>query len=223
MVNSDATPSLKGETVVVGGTPFDSGKGAKYLALNGIEAEAIGISSIPDEQSALYAEPKKLQRVFDEKVGSKHFSNIVIYCNSLCFAGNWETLYPGRIFELVKYYRQILSQAVLDKLAIIVAEETTAKNLKSTVEDLKICPADNLNIFPDIDLIKSLEAASEKQQIQLIYDRLQILIEQGYTEVLFGCTHLDDPQFSNIPGLKVYQPGLDMLNDFIQFASGSKK
>ncbi len=200
---------------VVGGTYFDSKKGAKYLLQHGIKSQAIGLSTKPSDQSKLYENPPLVRDIFDQKVGRKPFSHIVIYCNSLSFVANWRQIYPNRIFELTAYWGDILKNANLEKLAIIVAEENTAVNLKGMVEREHICNSSKLQVFPDIKLISQLEVSTEEEQFQILTKTLESYARQGFTEVLMGCTHLDHPEFANIPNLKVYQPGLTMLDEFI--------
>ncbi len=204
------------QIAVVGGTPFDSGKGANYLFNHGIKSQAIGISPVPSQQAELYQNPKLVKEKFDKKVGSKEFSDIIIYCNSLSFIEDWRKLYPGRIYELTAYWRPILINADLDKLAIIVAEENTVVNLKKMVEREQICDSNKLRVFPDIELITQLEASTEEKQFDLLTKTLEDYANRGFTGVLMGCTHLDNPAFANIPNLKVYQPGLTMLDEFIE-------
>lgn len=200
---------------VVGGTPFDSGKGARYLAEHQITAQAIGLSAEPSQQAELYQDPNRVKQKFDEAAGSQNFSDIIIYCNSLSFIADWPTIYPHRIYELTYYWKPILQRAPLDKLAIIVAEESTVVNLQKMVEREQICDSQKLQVFPDINLINKLEASTEKEQLAILSKTLESYANQGFTEVLMGCTHLDQPQFSNHPKLKVHQPGLTMLDEFI--------
>ncbi len=216
MKNTSSSVPPFSEIAVVGGTPFDSGKGANYLWKHGIKSQAIGISPNPSTQSELYQKPELVKKKFDEKAGSRDFSDIIIYCNSLSFIADWRRLYPGRIFELTAYYREILQNADLEKLAIIVAEENTRENLCKMVGREGICDSSRLKIFPDIQLIKKLEASSEEEQLQILTNTLNNYAKQGFTEILLGCTHLDHPSFSNIKDLKVYQPGLTMLDEFIE-------
>lgn len=204
------------QIAVVGGTPFDSGKGANYLWNRGIKSQAIGISPVPSQQAELYQNPKLVKEKFEKKVGNRQFSDIIIYCNSLSFITDWRKLYPGRIYELTAYWRPILENADLEKLAIIVAEENTVVNLKKMVEREQICDSNKLHVFPDIDLINKLEASTEQEQFDILTKTLQGYAKKGFTEVLMGCTHLDHPAFSNIPNLKVHQPGLTMLDEFIR-------
>ena len=200
---------------VVGGTPFDSGKGANYLWKHHIKSQAIGISARPSQQAELYNNPSIVEKKFEDKAGGEEFSEIIIYCNSLSFITDWQALYPGRIFELTTYYRSIFDSAQLDKLAIIVAEENTVNNLKKMVDREDICNSKNLNIFPSLNLINRLESCNEEDQLKLLTQTLEAYAKKGFEEILLGCTHLDHPEFSNIRDLKVYQPGLTMLNEFI--------
>ncbi len=204
------------QIAVVGGTPFDSGKGANYLWNRGITSQAIGISPVPSQQAELYQNPKLVKEKFEKKVGNRQFSDIIIYCNSLSFITDWRKLYPGRIYELTAYWRPILENANLDKLAIIVAEENTVVNLKKMVEREQICDSHKLQVFPDINLINKLEASTEEEQFEILSKTLSNYATKGFTEVLMGCTHLDHPEFSKIPNLKVHQPGLTMLDEFIK-------
>lgn len=200
---------------VVGGTPFDSGKGAFYLQARGIPAEPVAISEKPSRQAELYKDPRLVAQKFEEKLGKDRFSEVIIYCNSLSFISDWHQLFPGHLYELTAYYRSILSGAKLDKLAIVVAEENTRENLMKLVQKAGICAPSDLHIFPRLPLIERLELIPEKEQFQLLEETLHEYKEQGFTEILLGCTHLDHPEFNKIRDLKIYQPGLIMLDEFI--------
>ncbi|MDZ7845335.1 MAG: hypothetical protein U5L96_00310 [Owenweeksia sp.] len=215
MKNTAAFYTPFSEIAVVGGTPYDSGKGANHLWRHGIRSQAIGISPRPSQENELYQNPHLVKQKFDEKAGDDDFSEIIIYCNSLSFIANWRQLYPGRIYELSAYYRSILEEADLPKLAIIVAEENTQLNLKRMVMRDDICDPEDLHIFPRLQLISDLEASTEDQHYHLLKSTLKEYMNQGYTEILLGCTHLDHPDFASIPGLVVHQPGLQMLEEFI--------
>ncbi len=213
-ITSDNIPTFS-NIAVVGGTPFDSGKGAAYLLQHNIPARAVAISTKPSLQAELYRNPNLLVRKFREKVAPHEFSEIIIYCNSLSFAADWHMLHPGRIYELTSYYRTILEEADRSKLAIVVAEENTRDNLRDLVLKESICDPGELHIFPRLPLINQLEQISREEQFILLKQTLEEYKDQGFYEILLGCTHLDHPEFNKIKDLKVYQPGLIMLEEFI--------
>lgn len=215
MPNTSSNLPPFSQIAVAGGTPFDSGKGASYLWKHGISSQAIGISERPSQQSELYKNPALVVQKFEEKIGDQDFSEVIIYCNSLSFIAPWKTLYPGKIWELTSYYLDILTTAKLDKLAIIVAEKNTRENLKAFVKREDICDPDQLHVFASLKLINDLEARNENDQLLLLQQTLDFYKNEGYEEILMGCTHLDHPSFSKLEGLKVYQPGLVMLDEFI--------
>lgn len=216
MRNTSANIPPFSQIAVVGGTPFDSAKGAIYLKGHGIDSTPIGISEKPSVQAELYKKPELVVEKFDEKVGERDFSDIIIYCNSLSFVGHWRELYPGRIFELTSYYKEILHKADQEKLAIIVAEQNTRNNLLKMVEREEICDPQQLHIFPDLKLINTLERSDESEQFEILKKTLNQYKEQGFREILLGCTHLDHPEFNKVRDLKIYQPGLIMLDEFIE-------
>ncbi len=205
----------KTNITVVGGTPFDSAKGAKHLKSLGICANSIGISTEPSEQSALYANPDLVKQKFIEKVNPDSCSEIIVFCNSLSFVVPWREIYPAKIYELTSYYKAILKEANLAKLAIIVAEETTVTNLKDFVAAQNICDPKALNIYSRLDIINQLESLNETEQLILLRGLIEEYKNLGYTAILMGCTHLDQEEFEKLNDVKVYQPGLLMLRQFV--------
>lgn len=202
-------------TAVVGGTTFDSSKGSDFLKKHGFASVPINISEDPDEQSSLYRDREKLRSRIEERLQDHKPEELIIYCNSLSFVVNWKGLYPGDIYELTSYYTEILQSAKLNKLAIVVADPSTVQNLRSFAESRGICKAEDLNIFSHLEFIKQLEQSDEQAQYEQVLNLVMQYKEAGYDEVLFGCTHLDDPRFSEMKDVKVYQPGLIMLQDFM--------
>lgn len=196
---------------VVGGTEFDAALGQKWLAKKGVAATAIGMSTHPKAQAQLYLQPKKLKAVFHEKVGGKNFEHIIIYCNSLSFAADWRSMYGERITELRASYKAVLQNIAHKNAAILVAEPNMKKQLEAfaAAENLPLPAA----IMPRIDLILQLEQANDSQQRQLILDELKALKNQGFSEVVFGCTHFDHPDFYTYSEIKIHQPGLTLIED----------
>tara|TARA_R110000850_G_scaffold228191_2_gene353120 strand:- start:129 stop:785 length:657 start_codon:yes stop_codon:yes gene_type:complete len=217
-----SSPKPFSNIVVVGGTPFDSAKGANYLRTHGINASAIGISTEPAEQSALYQHPDLVKQRFDEKVNPTNCSEIIVFCNSLSFVVPWREIYPTKIYELTAYYKAIFTTAKLKTLAVIVAEETTITNLKDFVLSHGICDPNDLKIFSRLDIINQLEALSEKDQLRLLRKMIKEYQNLGFTEILMGCTHLDQEEFEELTDVKVYQPGLTMLREFINDHTASR-
>lgn len=211
-------PSIKpsSKTTVVGGTQFDSAKGARYLLQKGIATTAVGISTQPSEQSDLYLNPPLVKQKFEAKVKPQNCSELILYCNSLSFVVPWQEIYPQKkIYELTQYYKLILKEANLPKLAIIVAEETTINNLENFVSTQHICDPRELNIFSRLDVINQLESMNEADQLILLRSLIKEYQNLGYTEILMGCTHLDQEEFDHLTEVKVYQPGLTMLREYI--------
>ncbi|WP_417589651.1 hypothetical protein [Owenweeksia hongkongensis] len=199
---------------VVGGTTFDANKGAVYLRKRGIPCDAIGMNNEPEETAAMYKHPKQIVQLFHEKVGSLQYTDIVIFCNSLSFIHDWKSVYPSRITELTHYYNELLQKVDIPKTAIIVADESTAKNISDLAGRQNIT-ASELNIFPSLDLIKEIEKSTEGEQYHLVKAEIEKYISKGYTEIILACTHLDHPDFFNIAEVKIHQPGLEMLEEFI--------
>lgn len=200
---------------VVGGTHFDSAKGAIYLKGRGINAIPLAISDQPIEDEAIYRDPSIVRRTFFERKGERSFSEIAVYCNSLSFITNWHEIYPGQTAELTVYYETILKEADLNNLAIIVSEEFTRDNLKDWAAREKICDPSALQIYPELELIKKLERSDEEKQFTLLNQTLNRFRDLGYGEILLGCTHLDHPSFNEVADLRIYQPGLLMLEDLV--------
>jgi len=200
---------------VVGGTEFDSKRGAEILRQKGIPCDAIGISLQPQEQAELYRHTEKLTRVFHEKAGSLYYHHLVLFCNSLSFAAPWDTLYPGRITELTAVYKKLLKQINPAHTAIVVAEPSTKTQIEKLAAKHKICPPEALHIFPRLDLILQLEKEDETIQRQLILQEIKDLQRQGFSEIILGCTHLDHPDFYKFKDVKIHQPGLEMMDAFV--------
>jgi glutamate racemase len=201
---------------VVGGTSFDSNRGALFLKESGIHATPIGLSATPDEQSALYKNPDEVVARFAEKVQPEQFDKLLIYCNSLSFIADWQALYPGKMWELKNVYKAVMQQTQRSSMAIWVAENTMKHNLAALLDELGLSVEKGIQIMPKLELVKRLEQSSEVEQKQLISSELQRLYEEGYEEVVFACTHFDHPSFNHHASLHIYQPGLAMLNHFAQ-------
>lgn len=196
---------------VVGGTHFDSQRGAKWLHEKGVSCSAIAISDRPEEQAELYRDKEKLKSVFHTKVGSQDFNEIILFCNSLSFAMDWQAIYPGRITELTAHYKDLLKTVDHQKTGIIVAEPNTKKQIENLVQQHGINQPEQVHIFPRLDLILQLEKVDEATQKLLISEAINELIGERFTEIILGCTHLDHPDFYNIKDAKIHQPGLEML------------
>ena len=196
----------------MGGTPFDAQLGANFLAQKGIPSTAIGLNPKPQQTADLFHQPKVLQNHFDSRVQPQLFSEVVIYCNSLSFAGPWATLYPGKIWELTALYQDVLQTSQNKKTLAITAEPRMQNHLQQLATQLKVTK--NLNIEAHFTLVKSLEKMTSQQQVE----RTQRLLEQcqsdGYERVIFACTHFDNPVFNDYPNLEVVQPGLQLLEQF---------
>lgn len=201
---------------MVGGTNFDSSRGAELLRSHGIECVSIGLSENPDVQSEMYLHPEIMQNHFHEKVGKHDFENIIIFCNSLSFAGPWQKIYGQRVTELTAIYTKLLQRVNLAKTAIIVAEENTKAQLRKLAEKNKIHTSDSLYIYSNLNLIKQIEIADAAMQRQLILAEIDALKNRGFTEIIFGCTHLDHEDFYDLEDVKVHQPGLEMLAEFVR-------
>lgn len=210
-MESKVTPKI----AVVGGTHFDSERGAKWLNEKGVSCTAIAISDRPEEQAELYRDEEKLKSVFRYKVGSKDFDEIILFCNSLSFAVDWVAIYPGRITELTALYSYLLKTVNRQKTAIIVAEPSTKIQIENLAEKQGICSASDLNIFPRLDLILQLEKSDKAKQKALIIQAIDELKNKGFEEVILGCTHLDHPDFYHLKEVKIHQPGLEMIERFL--------
>lgn len=210
-MKNKVTPKI----AVVGGTHFDSERGAKWLSEKGISCTAIAISDRPEEQAELYRDEEKLKSVFRSKVGSKDFDEIILFCNSLSFAVDWAAIYPGQITELTEHYKDLLKTVNRQKTAIIVAEPSTKIQIENLAEKQGICSASALNIFPRLDLILQLEKSNKAKQKTLIIQAIDELKNKGFEEVIFGCTHLDHPDFYHLKDVKIHQPGLKMIDKFL--------
>lgn len=210
-MKNKVTPKI----AVVGGTHFDSQRGAKWLSEKGVSCTAIAISDRPEEQAELYRDEEKLKSVFRSKVGSKDFVEIILFCNSLSFAVDWAAIYPGRITELTALYSHLLKTVNRQKTAIIVAEPSTKIQIENLAEEQGICSANDLNIFPRLDLILQLENSDKAKQKALIIEATDELKNKGFEEVIFGCTHLDHPDFYHLKEVKIHQPGLKMIQRFL--------
>ncbi len=206
----------KRDIKVVGGTPFDAGRGVVFLKSKGIESIAIGLSDNPDEQTALYQFPDKVVQRFIEKVDPREDDQIIIFCNSLSFMADWPALFPCKIWTLTEYYAAIFKNLGSTNVVIMVAEESMVTNLNMLIHNLQL-PVD-VEIFPDLNLIKQIEKSSEQEQLALIKNELKKLASLGFSTVIFGCTHFDHPEFNrNQYGLHIYQPGLNMLQDVFNY------
>lgn len=210
-MKNKVTPKI----AVVGGTHFDSERGAKWLSEKGVSCTAIAISDRPEEQAELYRDEEKLKSVFRSKVGSKDFDEIILFCNSLSFAVDWTAIYPGRITELTAHYSDLLKTVNRQKTAIIVAEPSTKIQIENLAEEQGICSANDLNIFPRLDLILQLENSDKTRQKTLIIQTINELKSQAFEEIIFGCTHLDHPDFYHLKDVKIHQPGLEMIDKFL--------
>lgn len=210
-IKNKVTPKI----AVVGGTHFDSERGAKWLSEKGVCCTAIAISDRPEEQAELYRDEEKLKSVFRSKVGSKDFDEIILFCNSLSFAVDWAAIYPGRITELTEHYKDLLKTVNRQKTAIIVAEPSTKIQIENLAEKQGICSASALNIFPRLDLILQLEKSNKAKQKTLIIQAIDELKNKGFEEVIFGCTHLDHLDFYHLKDVKIHQPGLEMIDKFL--------
>lgn len=210
-MESKVTPKI----AVVGGTHFDSERGAKWLSEKGVSCTAIAISDRPEEQAELYRDEEKLKSVFRSKVGSKDFDEIILFCNSLSFAVDWAAIYPERITELTALYSHLLKTVNCQKTAIIVAEPSTKGQIENLAEEQGICSASALNIFPRLGLILQLEKSDKTKQKALIIQAIDELKNKGFEEVIFGCTHLDHPDFYHLKDVKIHQPGLEMIERFL--------
>ncbi len=202
------------KTAVIGGTLFDSSKGAAFLREMGVEATPIGLSANPDEQTTLYKTPGKVVERFKEKVKPEAYDHLIIYCNSLSFIADWKALYPEKIWELKQTYKTAMQQTKRSCMAIWVAENSMKHNLAELLDELGLSKSKGIQIMPKLQLVKQLEQSTESEQKQLIRKELKRLQEEGYEEVVFGCTHFDHPDFEVYPSIRVYQPGLDMLRRF---------
>lgn len=205
----------KPKIAVVGGTDFDANKGATYLQKRGIACDSIGLNKEPEETAAMYNHPEEVALLFHKKIGRLDYTDIVIFCNSLSFIFDWKSIYPNRITELTHYYKELLKKVDISSTAIIVADDSTARNIQDLAVNQKVTTASELNIFPSLYLIKQIEKSSEEQQYLLVKEEIEKYISQGYSEIILACTHLDHPDFAKITEAKIHQPGLDMLEEFI--------
>lgn len=197
---------------MVGGTPFDAQLGAHFLQEKGIACTPIGLNPKPQQTADLYLRPNALQNHFEKKVQPAQFSEVLIYCNSLSFATPWPTLYPGKIWALQSLYQNILRQGATKKTLAITAERLMQNHLQKLAKGLNI--AKNLKVEAHFDLVKSLEKLNAAQQIDRIKNLLTKCKAQGYAQVIFACTHFDNPVFSQYQGLEIIQPGLQLLEQF---------
>lgn len=172
------------------------------------------MNSEPEETAAMYKHPKQIVHLFDKKAGSLKYADIVIFCNSLSFIFDWKSIYPNRITELTHHYKELLQKVNIPNTAIIVADESTAKNISDLASRQNITSSE-LNIFPSLGLIKEIEKSNEEEQYHLVKTEIEKYISKGYAEIILACTHLDHPDFFNIAEAKIHQPGLDMLEEFI--------
>ncbi len=213
--DKQAEPEVgKPKITVFGGTSFDAAKGANMLQLYGLDATATAISTSPEHQVNLYQNPDKLVAVYKTKLEESASDYQLLYCNSLSFALYLHNYHKPSTWELTKYYKKILKEAELTQMAIMVSDEVTAENLRRFVVKERIGLPTDLQIFPDIELIKKLEKSSPSTQIELIDKELEKFKKAGFTQVLFGCTHLDNTDFNNYQGLTIFQPGFMMMQEF---------
>jgi aspartate/glutamate racemase len=201
---------------VVGGTPFDAQRGVKLLTQMGVQAQAIGLSTSPDEQTALYQNPEKVIERFQQKVNPAASEEVIIFCNSLSFIADWPAIFSSSIWTLRDYYTELFTQLSADKVAVLVAENSMKENLQKLIEKQGFQKLTEMEIIPNLELIRQLETGTEKQQQALIEQQLDILHQNGFSEVVFGCTHFDHPRFDEgYRGVRIHQPGLRMLSTFV--------
>jgi hypothetical protein len=201
---------------VVGGTRFDSRKGAQLLKNRGIEASAINMSETPQEQLDLYSDPLAVYHRFQEKCIGKGFSEFVFYCNSLSFSYPWENHAEYTIHELTAYYADILGDLKEEASVVVVAEEATRQNLIKFVQNGNLKAPQSLRIDARLDLIDELEAADENEQKALMSEMIEGYRREGMREVVLGCTHFDDPNLKSTSSLKIYQPGLQLIESVVK-------
>lgn len=200
---------------VFGGTPFDAQKGVDFLKSFKIRAEAVNMSQTPDEQSALYQNPEAVYQRFHDKIGNRSFSEIIFFCNSMSFVYPWQKMPETSIYELTRFYGNLLRSCDLRNTVVLVAEDRTSENLRKYAIEKGISNARNLRIDHRLDLIKQIEKASPEEQVNLVSRMLGDYVREGFSDIIFGCTHLDNPDFAHFEEIRVHQPGLMMIDVFV--------
>ena len=202
-----------GRIAVIGGTPFDAQLGKAFLEERQIESTAIGISSSPPETAALYHHPRKLAQRFEEKVQPQNYQHLIIYCNSLSFAGSWSQRYPGKVWELKSAYQQIIPRLDAQPALALTAEVQLKNKLEALAHRLK--PEGKLQVEARLDWVQELERLSPAEQVKTTRQYLRDFYAQGYATVILACTHFENEVFAELEQPRVLQPGLAMLERFV--------
>lgn len=150
---------------------------------------------------------------------SDRYDCLLIYCNSLSFAGPWQKLYPGKVWELSLLYEKIFRQLGQEPTIVLTAEEKLKADLCQLAE-AQPYPL-NLEVLDRLDWVRDLEKLSPIEQVQVIQKYIDQFARHGYQKLVFACTHFEREGLEKQPDIKIIQPGLAMLKKFIsKFLSG---
>lgn len=187
--------------------------GQDYLRSRAIESTGIGLTSSPTETAALYHQKPALIERFHRRVQADRFDHLIIYCNSLSFAGSWEELYRGKVWDLKAAYESIFNQLNQSPTVALTAEE----HLKNQLEQLALRqnPTANLTVQARLNWVQKLEQLPAEQRVSATKKYLTDFARQGFQKVLLACTHFEHEAFEDFNELEVIQPGLKMLKRFV--------
>lgn len=222
---------MRGEIVVVAGTPYDSQLGADMLQARGLAARPVAMAASPDGQDiAQDQHPDVLLSSFLDllaQLEKEGTAFVVLFCNSLsAVLGDVQTHIP--VISPLTLYREILprwrsSLVVAGNAHALLGLERTARSVAPTHSMLGVsAPA----------LVRDIEhgdpiAAFESSHLPTALHSAQTL---GLDAVILACTHFTSiaPQVTAACSLPIIDIGTLLIDHATemaqqQSATGSKK
>lgn len=206
------TPTNK-KYLVIGGTNYDTNIGVTLLKKNCAITYGLPLSKNPKEQTYLQANNvKKLESNIVQNIANFHenFDEIVVFCNSLSFALDWnkiqtEVAYP--IITLIDSYNKL----IINKKAIglITGNIHTLYKINSFLEkrfrDISIMG------FAALPTITQIEQG-KIDPINVIDQYLNLCKENQIQDIIIGCTHFENICKNKLDkNLNLIFPGINLI------------
>jgi glutamate racemase len=199
---------------LIAGTQIDTKMGEDVFIKKGFDVIPVPISNTPEEQSSLQIlEPQKLESIVSESIvrlKKAQVESIVIYCNSLSSAVNFERLKVLHDINIVTPHDVYKKMAKVYKvLGVLAANNQSAAGIEKTLQ--KSNPSCNVIGIGMLPLVITIEQGMPPEEIAQKFafgSILSFFKALDCDALILGCTHFPylSEQISAMTQMRVIDP-----------------
>lgn len=206
--------------IVLGGTHYDAALGEKHLRQYDIKATPIGLSETPIDQTLLQSyDQNALYEILSNKLNTYTGAHVIVYCNSLSFALDWERaeqLTRCHFYSLTNVYDGIGRK--YNKIALISANSCMLDRASSYLTRLN--PGISIMGFSYLPIICKIEQGDHDVP-DILISTIDICVNTGVEAIIMGCTHFENIDVIHSERIQVIYPGKMLLDALLSDTKAS--